>query len=288
MGTLKIENQVKSRSQSAVAKTAYRLMADNTTLWIKRLWPWLLGISLATAVAFSAALMMPSATTDIQTVILWFVWVAGSLTTLILAACTSGSVMAVLKEQGTRHNIARAMKYYAIPAVVFIADIVLFYSISISLVVIWKQVMLLLHVLIAVVIAIITSLLLLPTGYSGIKYMAEDNVRFASIIGKNYFTGIRFYGGLFVTIFVSLLIGILLAILLAAPLWVITVASLQDSLGIYFGDQSGMPHTVPLLIFTGAFIASAACSPVWLWQFFCMYYQYGSISARLMEKKTDR
>ena len=284
MVTLKIENQMKSRSQSAIAKTSYMLMANNMTLLIKRLWPWITGTSLTIAIAYSAAIMIPSVTTDAATITLWSVCAISSMAALFLLACTSGSIMALLKGQDAGPNIVRALKFHTIPASAFIAGVMLFYAVSISLVVIWHQGMLLLHLLIALAIAIITSLLLLPTCYSGMKYMAEDGIKYRSIISKNYFIGIRFYGRLFITIFVSLLIGIMLAMLLAAPLWEVTIASLQDSLGMYFGDLSGMPQTAPLLIFTGAFIAFAACSPVWLWQMFCIYYQYGSISARQTER----
>lgn len=284
MNTLKIENAIKSRSILAITATSYRLMSQNITFWAKRLWAWLIGVSAIIGIACSAAFTLISTTDANTTFLLWCVWAAASLATLVLMACVSGSIMATLKEQKAKQNIKRAIKLSVLTSIVFIADVAVFYLISIPLVLVWHQGMLLLHVFISLVIVLITALLLIPAGYSGMKYMAEDNLGILSVMGHNYLVGLRYYGRLFLTFFVTMLIGALLAMLLASPLWVIAVASLQDALGIYLGDASGMPTTAPILIFLGAFVAAMACSPIWLWQFFCLYYQYGSITARIKEK----
>ena len=283
MNTLKIENAIKSRSILAITATSYRLMSQNITFWAKRLWAWLIGVSAIIGIACSAAFTLTSTTDANTTFLLWCVWAAASLATLVLMACVSGSIMATLKEQKAKQNIKRAIKLSVLTSIVFIADVAVFYLISIPLVLVWHQGMILLHVFISLVIVLITALLL-PAGYSGMKYMAEDNLGIFSVMGHNYLVGLRYYGRLFLTFFVTMLIGTMLAMLLASPLWVIAVASLQDALGIYLGDASGMPTTAPILIFLGAFVAAMACSPIWLWQFFCLYYQYGSITARIKEK----
>ncbi|MDD7318233.1 MAG: hypothetical protein SOZ80_08920 [Prevotella sp.] len=287
MSTLKIEENIKSRSIPAITAASYRLMSQNITLWTKRLWIWIVCVATAAGIAVAAALMLLSVKSDEAVVTTWCVWAAASLLTLLFTAFVSGGIMAALKGQKTRRNIIRALKLAALVAVVFVADVALFYAVSIPLVLIWHQGMLLLHLLIAIGIVLVTALLLVPTGYSGMKYMAEDNLGIVSVLGRNYFVGLRFYGRMFMTFFVTMLIGTIIAFVLAAPLWVVAVASLQNSLGIYLGDASGMPTSAPLLIFLGTFTAIAAYSPVWLWQFFCLYYQYGSITARRKETRKE-
>ena len=47
MNKLKIENHMKSRSLSAITATAYRLLSQNMKLWMRRLWPWVIGFAVA-------------------------------------------------------------------------------------------------------------------------------------------------------------------------------------------------------------------------------------------------
>ena len=144
MNTQKIENVIKSRSILAITATSYRLMSQNITFWAKRLWAWLIGVSAIIGIACSAAFTLISTTDANTTFLLWCVWAAASLATLVLMACVSGSIMATLKEQKAKQNIKRALKLSVLTSIVFIADVAVFYLISIPLVLVWHQGMLLL------------------------------------------------------------------------------------------------------------------------------------------------
>ena len=274
---------MKSRSISAITATAYRLLAQNMKLWTKRLWLWVVLIAVASGIAYAAAMMIPPEKSALAILTYWCITAVASLVWLFLGATATGKVMAVLKEQKSGNNIKRALQLSFLIAIILVVAVVVFYAISISLALYWQVKALYIHVLIAMGVALITALILLPTCYSGMRYLAEDDIKLSSVLGKNYIVGVRYYWRLLMTVFVTMLIGILLASLLAAPLGVMTVASLQDALGIYLGDPSGMPSTMPLLLFFAAFIATLACSFVWLWQLFCIYYQYGSITTRIKE-----
>ncbi len=283
MNKLKIENHMKSRSISAITATAYQLLSQNMKLWIKRLWIWAVVTAIASGISYAAAMMIPPEKSPTLILVLWCISAVAALVSLFLTACAVGSVMAVLKEQRTRPNIARALRLAAVIALIFIVAVVLFYAISIPLVIFYQLGALYIHILIAIGIAILTAIFMIPISYSGMKYLAEDDVKLSSVLGKNYLVGLRHFWKLFMTAFVTVLIGMIIAALLVAPLGVMTIASLQDALGVYLGDPTGMPSTLPLLLFTAAAVASIACSLVWLWQLFCIYYQYGSITTRRKE-----
>lgn len=283
MNKLKIENHMKSRSLSAITATAYRLVSQNMKLWFRRLWRWAAGAAVASGISYAAAMMIPPEKNPTTILVLWCISAVAALAMLFFTACAAGSVMAVLKEQRTLPNIKRALRLATVIALIFIVAVVLFYAISIPLVVFWQLGALYIHILIAMGIALLTAIFMIPLSYSGMKYLAEDEVRLSSVLGKNYFVGVRHFWKLFMTAFVTVLIGMIIAALLAAPLGVITVASLQDALGVYLGDPTGMPSTLPLLLFTAAAVATVACSLVWLWQLLCNYYQYGSITTRIKE-----
>ena len=283
MNKLKIENHMKSRSISAITATAYQLLSQNMKLWIRRLWKWVVGAAVASGISYAAAMMIPPEKSPKTILVLWGISALAALVSLFFTAYATGSVMAVLKEQRTQPNIIRALRLAVVIALLFIIAVVLFYAISIPLVIFWQIGALYIHILIAMGIALLTAILMIPISYSGMRYLAEDEVKLSSVLGKNYFIGVRHFWKLFMTAFVTVLIGMIIAALLAAPLGVMTVASLQDALGIYLGDPTGMPSTLPLLLFTAAAVASIACSLVWLWQLLCIYYQYGSITTRIKE-----
>lgn len=283
MNKLKIENHMKSRSISAITATAYRLLSQNMKLWIKRLWMWILGCAAASGIAYSACTMIMSEKNPTTTLVLWGIAFLAVIAVIFLYASASGSIMAVLKEQKTKPNIIRALRLALCVAVVYIAFLALYYAISIPLVLIYNINALYIHVIIALGMVLLGMVMMLPLCYSGMKYLAEDDLKLKSVFGRNYIIGMRHFGRLLLTVVVVMIISILLSMLLAAPLFVVITASMQDSLGIYLGDPSGMPATQPVIIFLAAFIATTACSLVWLWQFFCIYYQYGSITTRMKE-----
>ena len=283
MNKLRIENHMKSRSLSAVAATAYRLLSQNIKLWTKRLWLWLLCIAAASGIAYTASTLIMSEKDSITTLVLWGVAFVAVAAEIFLYACASGSIMAVLKEQNVKPNIFRALRLALLIVLVYCVFVAIYYAISISLVIFWNIGVLYIHILIAIGMILIATIMAIPVCYSGMRYLSEDDEKLTSVIGKNYIIGLRHFWRLFLTVFVVMLVSMLLAVLLAAPLGVICLASMQNALGIYLGDPSGMPATQPLLIFLAAFIATIACSYVWLWQFFCIYYQYGSITTRIKE-----
>ena len=283
MNKLKIENHMKSRSLSAITATAYRLLSQNMKLWMRRLWPWVIGFAMASGIIYSACTMIMSEKNPTTTLVLWGIAFVAVLAEIFLYACASGSIMAALKEQKTKPNIKRALRLALLFALIYIVFLIVYYAISISLVLIWNIGVLYIHILIAFGLMLLGMIIMLPVCYSGMRYLAEDDLKLGSVFGKNYLIGLRHFWRLFLTVFVVMLISMLLASLLAAPLGVIVMASMQDALGIYLGDPSGMPATQPLLIFLAAFIATIACTFIWLWQFFCIYYQYGSITTRIKE-----
>ena len=270
MNKLKIENHMKSRSLSAITATAYRLLSQNMKLWMRRLWPWVIGFAVASGIVYSACTMIMSEKNPTTTLVLWGIAFVAVLAEIFLYACASGSIMAALKEQKTKPNIMRALRLALLFALIYIAFLIVYYAISISLVLIWNIGVLYIHILIAFGLMLLGMIIMLPVCYSGMRYLAEDDLKLGSVFGKNYLIGLRHFWRLFLTVFVVMLISMLLASLLAAPLGVIVMASMQDALGIYLGDPSGMPATQPLLIFLAAFIATIACTFIWLWQFFCI------------------
>ena len=110
MNKLKIENHMKSRSLSAITATAYRLLSQNMKLWMRRLWPWVIGFAVASGIVYSACTMIMSEKNPTTTLVLWGIAFVAVLAEIFLYACASGSIMAALKEQKTKPNIMRALR----------------------------------------------------------------------------------------------------------------------------------------------------------------------------------
>lgn len=126
---------------------------------------------------------------------------------------------------------------------------------------------------------LVMLLLLLPTLYSGMRYLSRPGLKVGSVLGRPYRDGWRHWAFLFALVLVVVFMTAILFLLLMIPMTLTLSAYAASAQGVQMGDASGLPAYMPWLT-AGV---TCLCVTVWqwvgVWTFFVMYHAYGSIEA---------
>ncbi len=133
---------------------------------------------------------------------------------------------------------------------------------------------------IAMLLGLALLVALVPAAYSAMKYLAEPDAPFSTVVGRGYRRGWRHWGFLFV---LGLLTSIIIAIISAVtqlPVGVLTVAQQLNAAGMAMGDASGLSPSFSVLMFVVSTLCFAVYCFAEVWAFLVLYYAYGSIESK--------
>ena len=137
------------------------------------------------------------------------------------------------------------------------------------------------------VVALLVILLLIfgiPFYYISIKYVAEDEQNFVTVVRANYYKGLSHLGLIFLTSILSMLFVGVASIIIALPLYLLMIAKLASETGMLFGDAAGMPAYFPYLYSLTAAVTAVILMYFKTFVFSTLYYTYGSIEQRENER----
>lgn len=136
----------------------------------------------------------------------------------------------------------------------------------------------------AIILFSIVTLLMVPMAYLSVKYLMDDKTGFWSLVAKRFGTSLRYWGRQFVVLLVCVIVLGLLYCIVSLPEFILYEANWQARIGVVGGDPLGMPDSITLLTFVTCALSSFMQFYITLPVLFCLYYTYGSIDAREMEK----
>lgn len=128
-------------------------------------------------------------------------------------------------------------------------------------------------------------LLALPLWYSGWRYLIEPDCRWVRVIGRDYLSGLRYWGFLFVIALLTLIIVALIGVVLYMPMVIAGQAMAFDSMGTAMGDASGLPSYFNVLVFLTALVVSFVSVYILAWVGITFYYGYGHIEAKIKTRQ---
>jgi len=139
---------------------------------------------------------------------------------------------------------------------------------------------------VANVLSLIVGLLALPYVYVFAKYMMEPDTKLRRLLFKSYKTGLRHWGFIFTTEFLAWLCMTVCAVIIALPAVIIISARMLSISGVNtFGDPTGLPAGFSAMQFGWFALATFIWSYISVFYMFVCYFIYGSIEARVKEKK---
>ena len=142
-----------------------------------------------------------------------------------------------------------------------------------------------LSVISVALILILLYALSLPLDMASVKYILNRDTTFSQVVTRDYATAFHHWGTLFLTSVVTFLISLVLMLILAAPLTIISLAHLQNTLGIINGDPDGAPSYFLTLFIATSVATCFILVYVEVWHILVMCYVCGSITTQEAERK---
>ena len=139
-------------------------------------------------------------------------------------------------------------------------------------------------VILAVSLAFI--LMLLPFYYITIRYLFDRETRFVPALPKNYMTGLRHFGFIFITFLLLCLITGVIFLFVSLPFLVLVLAHTASTLGVLMGDPSGMPSSFIWLHGGTYALTTILMGYVSMFSLLVWLFVYGSIQKQREERKT--
>lgn len=132
----------------------------------------------------------------------------------------------------------------------------------------------------------IIALLTLPYIYVFAKYMMEPETKLRRLVFKSYKTGLHHWSFIFTTMLIVYLCMTVCAIITCLPVVIILSARMISLNGMaLFSDPSGLPGYFDIMQFGLFTMAAFIWSYISVFYMFVCYFIYGSIEARVKEKK---
>lgn len=132
--------------------------------------------------------------------------------------------------------------------------------------------------------ALVFMLLALPLWYSSWKYLIEPDRKLPRVIGRDYVTGLRHWGYLFIIALLTFIIVGVIDVVLYMPMAIAGQAMAFDNMGKTMGDASGLPSYFMVMVFFTALIIAFVSTYVLTWVGITFYYGYGNIEAKIAAK----
>lgn len=132
--------------------------------------------------------------------------------------------------------------------------------------------------------ALVFMLLALPLWYSSWKYLIEPDRKLPRVIGRDYVTGLRHWGYLFIIALLTFIIVGVIDVVLYMPMAIAGQAMAFDNMGKTMGDASGLPSYFMVMVFFTALIIAFVSAYVLTWVGITFYYGYGNIEAKIAAK----
>lgn len=142
-----------------------------------------------------------------------------------------------------------------------------------------------LSVIAVALILILLYVLSLPLDMASVKYILNRDTTLSQVVTRDYATAFRHWGTLFLTSVVTFLISLVLMLILAAPLTIISLAHLQNTLGIINGDPDGAPSYFLALFIATSVVTCFILVYIKMWHILVMCYVCGSITTQEAERK---
>lgn len=142
-----------------------------------------------------------------------------------------------------------------------------------------------LSVIAVALILILLYVLSLPLDMASVKYILNRDTTLSQVVTRDYATAFRHWGALFLTSVVTFLISLVLMLILAAPLTIISLAHLQNTLGIINGDPDGAPSYFLALFIATSVVTCFILVYIEMWHILVMCYVCGSITTQEAERK---
>lgn len=138
---------------------------------------------------------------------------------------------------------------------------------------------------VAVALAAIFGIALLPTAYSCMNYIYNEDSRWGRIFGHEYGVGLKSWGYLFM---LHMLLAIIIT-LLYIPLFIvpnaIMMADFANASSMALGDADALPSGFKLMYYGAAVVAMFLMGYVMIWGHIAVYYAYGSIASKNANKQ---
>lgn len=136
----------------------------------------------------------------------------------------------------------------------------------------------------AIAIALLVTAAVIPLFYSSFKYIVDPSTPLLHVFGKDYATGFRHWGHLFLTCLIAGLILMVIVLVTMLPLWIILIAHITNQTGMLMGDADGTPgYFIPMLAtVTAATVFVAVYEAVWA--VVVQYFVYGTITTQETER----
>ncbi len=283
-----------SRSVSGCLRIATSLTVGNLKHIIRKTWP----SALCAAVMLTMLILafIPSkqindagmAHINVAFVLLCLAYIGTFAATVWVLA----SAVSLVNGEKTRRNLARSI----VLAVALYLYTFLIISVSTGLVApaigfgvhTWHLSATTATILAVIAVALILIALYvvaLPLDMASVGYILNRDTTLSQTLTRHYATAFRHWGTLFLTSVVTFLISMVLMLILATPLIIITLAHLQNMLGIISGDPDGAPSYFLALFIATSIVTSFVLVYIEVWHILVMCYVCGSITTQEAERK---
>ena len=137
-------------------------------------------------------------------------------------------------------------------------------------------------------LAFITTIFIIsiiPLSYSTMKYLVESNSRIWSVFGKAYRKGWHHWGFITLVFILCAIIILVLYAVIGLPRLVMYLARLNNLYGLTIGDPNGIPQFFDALDYIVSMVITFLFCYINIWMFLVMYYVYGRIETRIINKQ---
>lgn len=138
--------------------------------------------------------------------------------------------------------------------------------------------------IVTVVVLLVVGILILPVLYVSMKYILNEDTRLLAILPKAYMTGLRHIAFVTAVMFVNIVTLILASFIIQLPVLILFVADTTAYIGTLQGDPLGMPENITGLTTITLLLAGFLIGYIRMAVIFTIYYMYGSIEAREIER----
>lgn len=138
------------------------------------------------------------------------------------------------------------------------------------------------------ILMLITFIVLLPSPYIMMHYVLTPGEHFLSTFFRNFITGMRHAGALFIVMLIVGIITMLLMLITELPCNILYMANIRSQMGTLMGDPAGMPDYMSWLNLIVFGLAGFIQAYIYLSIHFPFYYLYGSIDTQEKEREQIR
>ena len=274
---------LKDRSSRACISAGYRLYLSNFKRIFRASWLAALLFAMVSSICGTLLILRPQFT----------------LITLPVAILINSLFItygfAALKQHQETGFIQRPVHWFSLDTHIFVRTLkAWFFSLIISLVIscaltavsilLLKYISLYTAVGAIVVISLLVLVLVLPLSYTNIRYVLKDGTNYWSNLFRQYGTGMRRWGFIFLVVFMTTLIGWVCSLFTSLPAIILSMAGNEANFGVLHGDPYNMPSYIGWLSALVFLLIGFIQAYVILSCLFPFYYMYGSIEAHEQEK----